>query len=84
MPVEMLPEVVVLDDTPLGLARRSSWQSRIVEMRVIVGLTPEEIATMAKVSPSTVSHDWKAAQLFLLGQTDWGLAMTHKGLGCGS
>ncbi len=67
-----LPEVVALDDALLDLARRSARQSRIVEMRVIVGLTLEEIAAVEKVSPSTVSRDWKAARLFLLSQLQAG------------
>ncbi len=35
-------------------------------MRVLVGLTLEEIAAVEGVSPSTVSRDWKTARLFLL------------------
>ncbi len=68
IPETLLPEVVALDDALLDLARRSARQSRIVEMRVIVGLTLEEIAAVEKISPSTVSREWKAARLFLLSQ----------------
>ncbi len=68
VPAELLPEVVALDDALLDLARRSARQSRIVEMRIIVGLTLQEIATVEKISPSTVSREWKAARLFLLSQ----------------
>ncbi len=64
----LLPELVALDDALFDLARRGPRQSRIVEMRVIVGLTLEEIATVEGISLSTVSRDWKAARLFLLSQ----------------
>ncbi len=62
------PEVIALDDALLDLERRSPRQSRIVEMRLLVGLTLEEIAAVEKVSPSTVSRDWTAARLFLVRQ----------------
>ncbi len=65
---ELLPEVVALDDALLDLARRGPRQSRIVEMRIIVGLTLEEIAAVERISLSTVSREWKAARLFLLSQ----------------
>lgn len=68
LPEALAPEVVALDDAVIDLARRSPRQSRIVEMRVIVGLTLEEIAAVEKISLSTVFRDWKAARLFLLSQ----------------
>ena len=67
-PIYLAPEVVALDDALVDLARRSLRQSRIVEMRIIVGLTLEEIAVVEHVSVSTVSRDWKTARLFLLRQ----------------
>jgi len=65
-PAHLAAEVEALDDALIDLARRSARQSRIVEMRVIVGLTLEEIAAVEGVSRSTVSRDWNAARLFLL------------------
>ncbi len=67
-PMFLAPEIVALDDALIDLARRSRRQCRVVEMRVIVGLTLEEIAAVEKVSLSTVSRDWKTARLFLLRQ----------------
>ncbi|MEM7586406.1 MAG: sigma-70 family RNA polymerase sigma factor [Acidobacteriota bacterium] len=69
-PGHLAPEVLALDDALIDLARRSPRQSRIVEMRVIVGLTLEEIAAVERISLSTVSRDWKAARLFLLRQLE--------------
>lgn len=65
-PKHLAPEVVALDHSLLDLERRSPRQSRIVEMRVLVGLTLEEIAKVEEISLSTVSREWKAARLFLL------------------
>ncbi|MCP4593533.1 MAG: RNA polymerase subunit sigma-70, partial [bacterium] len=68
LPDELAPEVIALDDALIDLARRSRRQSRIVEMRIFVGLTLEEIAAVEKISPSTVSREWMTAKLFLLSQ----------------
>jgi len=70
LPDELAPEVIALDDALIDLARRSPRQSRIVEMRIFVGLTLEEIAAVEKISPSTVSREWTAAKLFLLSQLE--------------
>lgn len=59
---------MALDRALVELERRSPRQSRIVEMRVLVGLTLEEIAAVENVSRATVSRDWKTARLFLLSQ----------------
>ncbi len=67
-PAGLTPGILALNDALIDLERLSSRQSRIVEMRLIVGLTLEEIAAVEKVSPSTVSRDWKTAHLFLLSQ----------------
>lgn len=68
IPADLVPDILALDHALIDLARRSPRQSRIVEMRVLVGLTLEEIAAVEKVAPTTVSRDWKAARLFLLSQ----------------
>ncbi len=68
LPAGLAPEIVALDDALLDLERRSPRQSRIVEMRVLVGLNLEDIAAVEKISLSTVSRDWNAARLFLLSQ----------------
>lgn len=68
LPDDLAPEMVALDDALLDLERRSPRQGRIVEMRVLVGLTLEEIAGVERISLSTVSREWRAARLFLLSQ----------------
>ncbi|MCP4546825.1 MAG: sigma-70 family RNA polymerase sigma factor [bacterium] len=68
LPNELAPEVIALNDALIELARRSRRQSRIVEMRIFVGLTLEEIAAVEKIALSTVSREWTTAKLFLLCQ----------------
>lgn len=68
LPGHLAPEMLHLDDALIDLERRSPRQSRIVEMRVLVGLTLEEVAGVEKISLSSVSREWKAARLFLLSQ----------------
>ena len=70
LPTRMAPEILAFDDALIDLARRSPRQSRVVEMRVLVGLTLEEIAAVEDISLSTVSRDWKTARLFLLQQLE--------------
>ena len=60
--------MLALDHALIDLERRSPRQSRIVELRLLVGLNLEEIAAVEKIALSTVSRDWKAARLFLLSQ----------------
>lgn len=68
LPSQLNPEVLMLDGALLDLERRSPRQSRIIEMRILVGLTLEEIASVEKISLSTVSREWRAGRLFLLSQ----------------
>ena len=68
LPRHLAPEMLSLDDALLDLERRSPRQSQVVEMRVLVGLSLEEIAGVLRISLSTVSREWKAARLFLLSQ----------------
>jgi RNA polymerase sigma factor (TIGR02999 family) len=67
-PEAMAPDVVALDDALGDLERLHPRQSRIVEMRVLVGLTLEEIAAVEKTSRATVAREWRTARLFLLRQ----------------
>ncbi len=67
-PKHLVPEITALDEAMLDLARRSPRQCRIVEMRILVGLTLEEIAMAEGISRSTVLRDWRAARLFVLSQ----------------
>lgn len=67
-PSQLAPDVLALNEALMDLERRSHRQTRIVEMRLVAGLTLEEIAAVENVSLSTVSREWRTARLFLLGQ----------------
>lgn len=68
LPPDLTPDLITLDDALSDLERLSPRQSRIVELRVMVGLELEEVAAVLGISRPTVSRDWLAARLFLLSQ----------------
>lgn len=54
-----------LDYAMKKLEKLSPRQARIVEMRFLTGLQMDEIASVLKVSNSTVQRDWRMARAFL-------------------
>ncbi len=68
LPADLAPDLLTLDQALCDLERLSPRQSRIVELRVMVGLELAEVAEVLGVSRPTVSRDWRAARLFLLSQ----------------
>ena len=73
VPVEegMLPSaetpqaVIALDDALKALTELDERKGRVIELRFFGGLTLEETATVLKVSPDTVSRDWRLARAWL-------------------
>lgn len=65
---EKSEDLIVLDEALTELAKLSERQSRIVELKFFGGLTEEEIAEVLKISPATVSRDWKFARVWLYRQ----------------
>lgn len=59
-------EVVALDDALSRLAELAPRQSRVVELRYFGGLSIEETAEVLKISPETVTRDWRMAKVWLL------------------
>jgi len=59
-------DMVALDDALTALAAIDPRRSRVVELRFFGGLNVEEAAEVLKVSPETVTHDWKLAKVWLL------------------
>lgn len=57
--------VTDLDGVLSRLAELDPRQSRIVELRVFMGLSNEEIAEVLKISPTTVKREWRTAKLWL-------------------
>ena len=59
------PELLALDHALCGLESLDSRQARIVELRFFGGLTVEETAEVAGVSPATVKREWRTARAWL-------------------
>lgn len=69
---ERAAELVALDDALSELAKVDERKSRVVEMRFFAGLNVDEIAEVLKISPETVTREWKRARAWLylqLGNT---------------
>jgi RNA polymerase sigma factor (sigma-70 family) len=62
------PDIVALDEALEALAAFDPRASTIVELRFFGGLTVEETAEVAGVSPRTVKREWAAAKAWLLGE----------------
>jgi len=59
-------ELVALDDALNRLTELAPRQGRVVELRYFGGLSLEETAEALKVSPETVTRDWRMARAWLL------------------
>ena len=60
------PDLVALDDALEDLARVDARKSQVVELRFFGGLSVEETAHALKISPETVTRDWRLAKVWLL------------------
>ena len=63
---ERASDLIALDDALTALAAVDPRKSQIVEMRFFGGLSVEETAEALKISPETVTRDWKKAKQWLL------------------
>jgi RNA polymerase sigma factor (TIGR02999 family) len=59
------PEILDLDEALKGLEALDPRQARIVELRFFGGLTVEETAEIAGLSPATVKREWRTARAWL-------------------
>lgn len=66
------PDLVALDDALGRLAALDERKSQVVELRVFVGLSVEEIANLLKISEGTVKRDWRLAKAWLLRELNDG------------
>jgi RNA polymerase sigma factor (TIGR02999 family) len=62
---ERAAELVALDDALMRLATIDPRKSQVVELRFFGGLSVEETAEVLKVTPMTVTRDWKTAKAWL-------------------
>lgn len=58
-------DVLVLDSALEALAVTDARKARVVELRFFGGLSVEETAEVLKISPETVTRDWKMAKAWL-------------------
>lgn len=59
------PDLVALDDALNALAALDLRKSQVVELRFFGGLSIDETAEVLKVSPHTVTRDWRFAKVWL-------------------
>ena len=59
-------DLVALNDALDALARVDERKSRVIELRFFGGLSVEETAVVLRVSPDTVTRDWRLAKTMLL------------------
>lgn len=58
-------DLVALDDALTQLAKLDPRQSRVVELKVFVGLSNDDLADVLGISKSTVKRDWETARVWL-------------------
>ena len=58
-------ELLAVDEALKRLTLIDARKSEVVEMRFFGGMTAEEISAALKVSPQTVTRDWKLAKAWL-------------------
>ncbi len=59
-------DLVAVDDALNQLAKVDDRKSQVVVMRFFGGLSVEETAEVLKVSPETVTRDWRLAKAWLM------------------
>ena len=62
---ESAPELLALDRALQELEQIDPQQARVVELRFFAGLTVEETAEVAGISPRTVKREWRTAKAWL-------------------
>jgi RNA polymerase sigma-70 factor (ECF subfamily) len=61
-------QLIALDEALCRLAEIDPRKARVIELRFFGGLSVEEAAVVLKVSPDTVTRDWKLARAWLLAE----------------
>jgi len=62
---EIQIDLIILDEAMVKLAKLSSRQCRIVEMRFLAGMEMKEVAKVLDLALRTVYREWRAAKAFL-------------------
>ena len=59
-------ELCALDEALDALGRMDSRRAKVIELRFFGGLTVEETAEILRISPQSVTRDWKLARAWLM------------------
>ncbi len=70
---QMPQDLVALDDALNDLAKVDSRASQVVELRFFGGVSAEEAAEVLKVSPETITRDWRMAKAWLARELQRGV-----------
>lgn len=62
---EKSPDLIALDEALSGLEKVDPRKAAVVELKFFAGLTLEEIAEQLRISPETVSREWRRARAWL-------------------
>jgi RNA polymerase sigma factor (TIGR02999 family) len=69
-----LVDIIALNDALYRLAELAPRQSLMVELRYFGGMSVEETADYLKVSPETITRDWRMAKAWLFRELQQGSA----------
>jgi RNA polymerase sigma factor (TIGR02999 family) len=72
--LEKSPDLVALDEALCGLEKVDPRKATVVELKFFAGLTLEEIAEQLRISPETVSREWRRARAWLYSTLQPGAA----------
>jgi RNA polymerase sigma factor (TIGR02999 family) len=64
--IDRAPHLAAIDEALTALAEIDPRKSQVVELRFFGGMSLEETAEVLKISPDTVSRDWRLAKAWLL------------------
>lgn len=65
LPFEKRPDLIALNEALSDLEKVDPRKATVVELKFFAGLTLEEIAEQLRISPETVSREWRRARAWL-------------------
>ena len=70
MPMERADALLAVNDALISLTALDTRKSRVFELRYFGGLSVDEAAEVLKISPATVTRDWRMAKAWLGREID--------------
>jgi RNA polymerase sigma-70 factor (ECF subfamily) len=80
---ERISNLVAIDDALRELAKIDPRKGRVIELRFFGGLTVEETAEVLKISPDSVTRDWRLARMWLMREMDKAASHDAGGMAAG-